>query len=146
MVAKKVSPGSAIIVLLGLTMMVMLCAGVMMRLVVLTADVASMRAKSTQHMYAAEGMLLYGIAWCRLHRALMEKQLAVSDSFVLYKGPWKWVDGVDWEGSITLFNDPMIGLCLETELYEGKKVIAKQAVTLSTADDGMIRPTRWSLL
>jgi hypothetical protein len=142
---KKASVGSAMLLILGLFMMIMLAASVTMRLITQMKDIAHMRVQSARQIYATEAMLLYGIAWYKSHTDLVEELVRSSDTYVLYNGPLYWIEGFHWQGALSLVPDAT-GMQLRAQLSENGRILAQQSCYLIKDEDGVIKPTNWSFV
>jgi hypothetical protein len=117
MVVKKVRGGSAMILMLGLFMMIMLAASVTMRLITQMKDIAHMRVQSARQMYATEAMLLYGIAWYKSHTDQVDELLAASETYVMYNGQLHWIEGFHWQGMLSIVSGTT-GIQIRAQLSE----------------------------
>jgi hypothetical protein len=145
MVVKKVRVGSAMILILGLFMMIMLAASVTMRLITQMKDIAHMRVQSARQMYATEAMLLYAIAWYTSHTDLAEELLAASETYVLYNGPLHWIEGFAWQGALSLVPDAT-AMQLRAQLSENGRILAQQSCYVIKDEDGVVKVTNWSFV
>jgi hypothetical protein len=122
--------GSALLVLIGLLALIMIYIHTSLRLTSQIHDIALLRGKSMQHMYATEGLLLYGIAWCKKNIETVESTIKKRPIYEIYKGSWHWMPDKTWEGSLVLTYKKPTEYYLEASLYNKNKIIAKQVCTL----------------
>jgi hypothetical protein len=141
----KKSVGSALVVLLGLLVLLMVCSTLSMRFVTQISDVAIMRVQALQHMYAAEAMVLYGLAWCKINEQAINDLLKKQSTHLLHQGSWPWIKGVDLSGTITVSRKHP-GVRIEVRLYKNQQLIAQQACDVMHDYDDGVTSMQWELL
>ncbi|HEV2916478.1 MAG TPA: hypothetical protein VGW78_01915 [Candidatus Babeliales bacterium] len=138
-------PGSAFVVLIGLLAIIMLYVHITLRLTTHMHDIALLRAQSLQHMYLAEGLLLYGISWCKKNLHDKEPILKKQHTYEIYKGPWQLIKDTDWIGSILITYKKPFEYYIEATLYKGKQILHKQSCHLIYNDDNY-RVSQWKIV